>query len=319
MRETMTMLDTLAAKIKSAHECAVAAANKSFRHAKEAGLGLLEAKSQLQHGEFLPFCRNLGIAPRTAQIYMTVAKSADRAPFKSIAQFLTEVKKAKRQAHRDARDTERAGTILHAAPHEQYRIHHADCREFDWPHDLDAIFTDPPWADLDAYRWLADFAADHLRDGGLLMVQVGNAEIGNVVPILTSKLNYVWTCAIMYYEGKPIMGRFLGLVRPVLMLSKGSWDRDGLACGTDAITVHDNSNVKNLHEWQQPVEPWLQWISAWTRPGALIADPFAGSGTMAEAVMMAGGNRRLLGTEIDADHSRVAQGRVIKAEEKKAA
>jgi hypothetical protein len=68
--------------------------------------------------------------------------------------------------------------------------------------------------------------------------------------------------------------------------------------------VHRDSPLRNA--WiepprkhsQKPVLWMVQWILRWTEPGDLVVDPYAGLGSVAEAVLRAGG-RRYLGAEID--------------------
>src|SRR3972149_9698212 len=67
----------LAVEITKAHEQATRTAQSSLEHARRAGELLLKAKSQYcRHGEWLPWlgrhCPSL--PPRTAQVYMTIAR-----------------------------------------------------------------------------------------------------------------------------------------------------------------------------------------------------------------------------------------------------
>lgn len=51
----------------------------------------------------------------------------------------------------------------------------------------------------------------------------------------------------------------------------------------------------------KPARWMAQWIRRWVPEGGLVCDPYAGLGSVAEAVLLAGGGRRYLGTEIDAE------------------
>ncbi len=64
-----------------------------------------------------------------------------------------------------------------------------------------------------------------------------------------------------------------------------------------------------LHEWQQPVEPCHCWLSKLTRPGTLVADPFAGSGPIGAVCVELG--LRYVGTEVNLAHYEVARGRLL--------
>lgn len=52
------------------------------------------------------------------------------------------------------------------------------------------------------------------------------------------------------------------------------------------------------HSWK-PVRWMSQWIRRWVPPGGKVVDPYAGLGSVAHAVLHAGGGRRYEGYEID--------------------
>jgi N6-adenosine-specific RNA methylase IME4 len=52
---------------------------------------------------------------------------------------------------------------------------------------------------------------------------------------------------------------------------------------------------------QKPVEWQAQWIRRWVPEGGLVVDLYAGLGSVAEAVILAGGGRRYIGAEIDVE------------------
>lgn len=64
----------------------------------------------------------------------------------------------------------------------------------------------------------------------------------------------------------------------------------------------------HLHPAQKPTEALRILIEAFSRPGDLVLDPFAGSGSTLEAAKAAG--RRFLGIEIDRQHAFTAFSRV---------
>ncbi len=68
-------LVTIADEINREHEAARTAAVTAVEHARRAGERLLEAKSQLGHGKWLPWIReHLSFSDRTAQGYMRIAR-----------------------------------------------------------------------------------------------------------------------------------------------------------------------------------------------------------------------------------------------------
>jgi DUF3102 family protein len=70
-------LPTLAAEIRVAHEAVLTAAQSAVERAIEAGKLLIEAKRSLDHSEWLPWLKEAGISPRTAQKYMRLAQLPD--------------------------------------------------------------------------------------------------------------------------------------------------------------------------------------------------------------------------------------------------
>ena len=68
-------LADLAARIRIEHEAAAAALKDGAQHAMAAGDLLLEAKSLLKHGEWLPWLQaHFNISERTARLYMRLAR-----------------------------------------------------------------------------------------------------------------------------------------------------------------------------------------------------------------------------------------------------
>jgi Protein of unknown function (DUF3102) len=69
-------LPVLAAEIRKAHADVQEAAKTAAEHAITAGHALIEAKSLVKHGEWLPWLReHCALAERTAQLYMRIAAS----------------------------------------------------------------------------------------------------------------------------------------------------------------------------------------------------------------------------------------------------
>jgi site-specific DNA-methyltransferase (adenine-specific) len=63
-----------------------------------------------------------------------------------------------------------------------------------------------------------------------------------------------------------------------------------------------------LHPTQKPVESLAPLIAAFTKPGDLVLDPFAGSGSTLDAAQRLG--RRFVGIELDAGYHRAASERL---------
>jgi hypothetical protein len=74
MSTASNRLPVLQEEIRSAHEAAIAAAQTAVDRARDAGARLIEAKSLLHHGQWLPWLKETGVSPRTAQDYMQLAR-----------------------------------------------------------------------------------------------------------------------------------------------------------------------------------------------------------------------------------------------------
>lgn len=94
-----------------------------------------------------------------------------------------------------------------------------------------------------------------------------------------------------------------------------------LAKGNPARPHHPPEDVfynwrytgNRLHPTQKPVEALLPLIRAYSRPGGIVLDPFAGSGATAVAASQAG--RKAIGIELDWHFCQVANGRLIHGEQ----
>ena len=98
------------------------------------------------------------------------------------------------------------------------------------------------------------------------------------------------------------------------MFSRGRWKQGGLQVVSDTQTVYQERPDDNLIVMQQPLAPWQKWLAEVTRPGDLVADPFAGVGTFGVAIKSVG-CRRYLGTERDERRARLGRGRLAKTKE----
>jgi hypothetical protein len=279
---------------------------------------LIRAKSLVRHGEWYACLARLKLRPRAAQVWMQVARQqdGDSDEVLTLTDFLHIMRQARVSSLRSAEEEERRqlAAVGAALPDDKtYRLVAADCRRYRWPAQVDLVATDPPWEDMDAYRWLGRFAARRLRPGGLLLAQCGQSQLLGVGNILSKAgLDYRWTLAIVYPTAScsPMVRCWGACWRPVLVLSRGTMDLSGVQVHSDTYTVKSGGG-KPHHKWEQPVEPWRHWLARLTRAGDLVADPFCGSGTIAVALKQIGG-RRYLGTDKEADNIKIARGRLAR-------
>lgn len=276
---------------------------------REMGTRLLRAKDLVGHGKWQSWLARMGLRPRTAQTYMQVAKTPSPAYLPerlSVDGFLRMIRVAKRAARReDLRQQDGEAP----ADDPDCEVVRADCRAYEWPDEIEVIATDPPWGDLDAYGWLAGFAGGHLTEGGLLLVQCGVAGLCDVLDVMRKAgLTYQHTLSITYAHssGGSLLHPFQSNWRPVVVLTKGPFNRKGTRVFSDVVTV--SSSPKQYHSWEQPLKPWAYWLERLTRPAQLVVDPYAGSATIGLACKQLG--RRYLGTEIDPAHVQTAKSRI---------
>ena len=69
------VLQDIVERIRKEHAAVEASMGRALEHAIEAGRLLIDARERVKHGDWLPWLRSLGFAPRTAQAYMQLAKS----------------------------------------------------------------------------------------------------------------------------------------------------------------------------------------------------------------------------------------------------
>jgi site-specific DNA-methyltransferase (adenine-specific) len=288
----------------------------SLNQAADIGDLLLAAKLLLGHGKYLPWLKKMGVHKRTASDYTTIAihrsKSKERLDSHlTLKQFFEILRTTRRKSLKSLREEERIEIAnLPGTPPPSLTLAHADCKTFKFPKNLDCITADPPWNDMEAYKWLDGFASSHLKPGGLLLVQCGTAHLDKVFALLPS-LNYLWTFAMVLPRiGTIIPGeniQFVAFWRPVIVLSKGQ--REKGQSPMDVVQVKsEDEDGKQWHEWQQPLKPWRYWLSCFLKPGELIADPFAGSATIGAVSHEL--QLRYIGTEIDQQNYRVARARL---------
>jgi len=282
--------------------------------AADLGAALAEVKGLLPHGQWLPWLKRVGISKQSASNYCTVFREVGKVQGTgrlTIEQFLRQMREAringKKRERQQVRDE--VASRLGKLP-DTIQLHRADCRKFDWP-TVDCLATDPPWASMPDYRWLAGMAMEKLRPGGLMLLQCGTGYLASVMRIMTDAgLMYRWTLAVVYAEmrrAKPTSGRYLPAWNPILLFSKGDMPHGDVV--GDVYTVRHQREAKTLHDWAQPVEPLAYWMGRLIRPGSLVGDPFAGSGTTGVACRLLA--LEWIGTEIDGKAYKVAKGRLV--------
>jgi len=79
MKPTADALGELATRIKSLHAAVIESGKNTVRKAIDAGVALIEAKKQVDHGQWLKWLKqNCELSDRTAEVYMTCARNRQK-------------------------------------------------------------------------------------------------------------------------------------------------------------------------------------------------------------------------------------------------
>lgn len=193
------------------------------------------------------------------------------------------------------------------------RVHCIDCRAglaALADESVDIIFTDPPYlADLytEAYGILAEQAPRVLRPGGWLITYAPQYHLPEIMQILGSSLQYWWIVAQLNQANANavVYARYvMAMWKPILVYAKPPIERPPKAF-CDMVS---GKRQKRYHAWEQSIHEALHLLCRFARPGDLVVDPFAGSGTIPLAAKLLG--LRYMGFEIDPDTHRVATERM---------
>ena len=162
--------------------------------------------------------------------------------------------------------------------------------------DVDVIITDPPYPKeyLDCFSDLGRFAKEKLKEDGFLIVYSGQYHLPEVIKRLEEHLTYVWTFCL-YHVGKKQLVNGVNIMcgwKPVLIFSKG---KKKMRFAAYDVLVSEKRE-KSSHEWQQSESGVKQLVEIFSRPGELVVDPFAGSGTFLKVAKDLG--RKAIGAEI---------------------
>lgn len=165
------------------------------------------------------------------------------------------------------------------------RIENIDFTEAEVRHNsVDMILTDPPYADLELWKWLGERAEWWLKDGGVLAAYCGQTYLRESLAALSRHLHYVWTLSIIFGGNTDRMhqiGAHVGW-KPILLFCKGKWK---IREFND--TLNGPRSDKRFHEWGQPWEEFRVLLDNFTQPGDTVMDPMVGGGSVIEACIHA--------------------------------
>jgi site-specific DNA-methyltransferase (adenine-specific) len=299
-----------------------------------AGQHLIEAKRQIQHGKWEPWCKDrVGISPETARRLMTVAAHPGLSnpnhgldlphswqTLYELSQLDPPLLDAAILAGRVTPELERkqaralvieyktkAAEVTYDPRHGDFTTRLEDLE----PGSVDAVITDPPYPaeHLPLYGKLSEHAARWLKPGGICAVMSGQTHLPDVICELATQLTYHWTMAYLTPGGQAVQvfpRRVNTFWKPVLVFRNG----EGPAAEWfgDVAKSDTNDNDKRYHHWGQSESGMADLIKRLSRPGEMICDPFMGAGTTGVAALALG--RSFVGCDVNADHVSAARERL---------
>jgi hypothetical protein len=302
-------------------------ARRSLLWYREAGSRLRAAKAILDHGQWLPWLRdNLdNLSPLSAQRYMRIDRYWGRgieAAWRDDPDLgVIEACAVPGRAEADLRRAEACA----AADRAGRKVRPGACgvRVGDFrtagagvsDNSVSLIFTDPPYnkESVSLYADLARFAARVLVEGGLCFCYAPVLHLPAVLDALRGELRYVallalvqadWGCGALHAAG------LLSNWKPLVMMWQGPC-RPWWQPHPDRL-LHPGGRSKTYAPHEQAESEAEEIIGHFSRPGALVVDPFLGSGTTGVVCHRLG--RQFCGFEIDKSVARRAAGRIRLAE-----
>lgn len=244
----------------------------------------------------------VGVPERTARYRMRLAEDLQDAP--DLALKVDKGEMEAKRALRVKREREVRARTEEQPPVREIEvggaeIRHCDFRDLDLPESsVDLIFTDPPYPAeyLPLWQDLSHFAASALKPTGLLVAYSGQYHLPAVMESLGGSLDYLWTGTLVTpgQHNQVQRRKVRSAAKPLLFYKVPDSDAD---CGwIDDAFISEGRN-KEDHDWQQSLGAALYYIEKLTEPGAVVVDPFLGSGTTAVACKQLG--RSFIGCDLD--------------------
>lgn len=172
---------------------------------------------------------------------------------------------------------------------------------------IDVVFTDPIYANVADYGWLAREAARVLKKNRACLAFSSKVTLCQCRAVMDEFLDYRTT---LYYtvvakQARPAIG--MGVIpwtTPCLVYAKGVYQCDPFIPDTFISRKPPLASFG----WQKNTGVALKWIEAHNRHGGVVLDPFCGSGSFLVAAQALG--MPFLGFEIDERRAAEARRRV---------
>lgn len=174
---------------------------------------------------------------------------------------------------------------------------------------VDLVFTDPVYERIDDYAWLASEAARVLKPNSAALIWHGIGYLPETLDALRAGgLVFRWQIACHMPAGSGYVNCSLNSNwRSLLIFGNGTpstkqFARDSLIDGNASLTP-------SVHRWSKNPTVLAYYLQAFTKPGAVVWEPFAGGGTIPAVCKMLG--RHYIASEIDPATAERARERVL--------
>lgn len=184
---------------------------------------------------------------------------------------------------------------------------------------VDLVFCDPVYQNIRDYTWLARTALRVLKPRGVLLAWASVPKAGRAQAAMErAGMTYVYT---LFYTvtAKTYRMRWynlfcwttpcLWLQRPGEATKPNQWTPDTFSETTILDnTVVSSANPQNPFAWNKNTGVLMHWLERFSRPGAVVYDPFTGTGSVPVAAKATG--RHFIASEIDAARAEEARARL---------
>lgn len=243
----------------------------------------------------------------TNRQYVSDAKAirtADPVLFERVKAGETKIPEAKRilkQRRREQQLIEQEPATIEA----DSSLLHADCRDVEWPKDINLIIADPPfglsqagssgvrtgkgdwdewsYSDLHAFNlaWLSP-AIDALHQDGSILVFGSVHNIWSIGHALKERGLYIVRDIVWekpFTQSAPNMSALVPSHELIIWARKGTRSTCNLTEITRDVWRDIAPQQKHAHPTEKPEKLIARLIDMCSNPGDLVADPFVGSGT----------------------------------------
>lgn len=173
---------------------------------------------------------------------------------------------------------------------------------------VDMVFCDPVYEIVEQYTWLVEQAQWLLKPDSALLAFCGGKNVARTQVAVENvgALDWVWNLRYTVNAKGARLRRYnlFTWTTDVFWFAKGK----GYPHRSIPDTFISSGGVDGRYKWNKNEAVYTYWLTAFTRPGDVIWDPFCGSGTLAVACKKTG--RRYIGFEIEPGVAEKARKRV---------